>query len=661
MDTLERTKKRVLLSSSVLILLLYIAGNLFLHHISNKIIDERVDSIVTSTKKIFVIDQGRYETFLNKSIEKLIYTTKLSQAMMNKDDKQIDKIIKTAYELEKSVDEKIKITYTKDIDKDIISGFKSIDSRIFYSFSKAVYIGDRYVGNIEVILPPKRFLEDVINIYKIKSIDITSKSKLEIDNNLENNTYTMNLELKSYDSKVVGHMLIYFDISDIVSSKINLVNVLLYVGLIIAILILLFTKRSFDNVLKYFKEQAFTDALSGLGNRPSLDADIKEDKLNILILANIKDFSMINEIYGIPIGNQVLQKVAELFSEYAKENSMFAYRISSDEFALLKYDDSFFEDDYVEKLEELQCKVDNLSIDINGYSDELQIEINIGISNGHKNLVEKSQMALKKAKAKSLPYMAYTENIDTKEKASKIINIKKSLKRALDNNNVVPFFQEIRDRNKKIVKYEALVRIIDFENGEEKILYPDEFLNVAIRSGIYSKVAMEVLKRSLVYFLNKKVKVSINFLPNDFFQPKVMDTFLEIVDNFEDPKKIVIEITEGEGVEDFNRLLKVVKKLRKLGVSIAIDDFGSGYANYFHILKLQPDYLKIDGSIIKNILVNNESKILVKSIVHFAQDLGIKTIAEFVETEEMFEALKSYGVDEFQGYYFGKAENLLNL
>ncbi len=105
----------------------------------------------------------------------------------------------------------------------------------------------------------------------------------------------------------------------------------------------------------------------------------------------------------------------------------------------------------------------------------------------------------------------------------------------------------------------------------------------------------------------------------------------------------------------------VVKKLRKTGVLIAIDDFGSGYANYAHILEIKPDFIKIDGSLIQNILTDGDSKILVQSIVNFARELNIKSVAEYVENKEIFELLKEYGVDEFQGYYFGRPTDLISL
>ncbi len=508
----------------------------------------------------------------------------------------------------------------------------------------------------------KSYIGHLSEIYKINGYSFSKKEVYRVQR-LENSyIYNSSITLKDKDLNILGYLVISFDISDLIKHQNDLKNMLLFVGLLIAVFIMLFTKKSFDSVLYHFKEQTFTDSLTKLGNKQKLDYDFAKDKVNVLILMNIKEFSLINELYGIKAGNEVLIEISKELSKFAKKYSMKVYRISSDEFAFLIYDDSFLEDEYVEILEELHEKVNSIKIKVGDFFDLLEVEVNFGISHGgtNDNLVEKSQMAIKKAKEKSLPYMAYTEYIDTKKRSSTIIKMKKILKNAIKENNIVPFFQEIRDRDEKIVKYEALVRLIDYKDGKEKILYPGDFLAIAMNGGLYSDVAKEVLTQALEYFSDKKEMISINFLPNDFFQPKVIDTFIEIVESFNEPQRIVIEITEEESIEDFNRLIKIVKRFRKIGVKIAIDDFGSGYANYSHILKLKPDYLKIDGSLIRNILIDEESNVLVKSIVHFAQDLGIKTIAEFVEDKEIFETLKGYGVDEYQGFYFGKAKDLIN-
>jgi len=123
-------------------------------------------------------------------------------------------------------------------------------------------------------------------------------------------------------------------------------------------------------------------------------------------------------------------------------------------------------------------------------------------------------------------------------------------------------------------------------------------------------------------------------------------------------EKLVFEIVENENIKDYDILTDFINTFRKLGVKIAIDDFGSGFSNFEYILKIRPEYLKIDGSIIQKITHDDDSKILVESIVHLAHKLNIKVIAEFVSNKEIFEILKSMEVDEYQGYYLHKPEHI---
>ncbi len=102
-----------------------------------------------------------------------------------------------------------------------------------------------------------------------------------------------------------------------------------------------------------------------------------------------------------------------------------------------------------------------------------------------------------------------------------------------------------------------------------------------------------------------------------------------------------------------------IKEVRKYGVRIAIDDFGTGHSNFTNIIDIEPDYIKIDGSFIRNIHTDSKSYSLVKGIINSAKELNIKTIAEFVHSKEVFDVVKELGVDEFQGYYF--SEPLLNI
>ena len=117
-------------------------------------------------------------------------------------------------------------------------------------------------------------------------------------------------------------------------------------------------------------------------------------------------------------------------------------------------------------------------------------------------------------------------------------------------------------------------------------------------------------------------------------------------------ERIVFEILEDESIKNYNLLIKFVDEVKKLGCKVAIDDFGSGYSNFEHLLKMNVDYLKIDSSLIKNVAKDENSYKITKTIIEFAKNLNLKTIAEYVENVEIFSIIKELGADYSQGYYF---------
>jgi EAL domain-containing protein (putative c-di-GMP-specific phosphodiesterase class I) len=125
-------------------------------------------------------------------------------------------------------------------------------------------------------------------------------------------------------------------------------------------------------------------------------------------------------------------------------------------------------------------------------------------------------------------------------------------------------------------------------------------------------------------------------------------------ENKEDASRVVFELLEDESIKDFSIVKKFITEIKTYGVKIAIDDFGAGYSNYERLLDYQPDILKIDGCLIRNIEESSYSLSVVKSIVTFAKEQNIQTIAEFIENEAIYKIVKELGVDFSQGYYFGK-------
>jgi diguanylate cyclase (GGDEF)-like protein len=714
----EHIRRKTLLLSVTVLSLSWIIGYFFLDYQFNKSMDEQLKRITKSTEKLFEVKLKEEDDILKFRLNKIVSADGLDEAIATSNYKKIDSIVSAYYKRLKLINPDTKIlTFrskegitlyrahrpkfrgdnlnenrklildTNNMQRSF-SGFEVGKLEVTYRTTQAVFYKNKYVGNVELGVSPKLFIKDLHSIFEIEigvAIDKSLSSiMLESEKISINDKYTlirgskdlkkyfinpdkssnlivkMDMPLQNHLSKTLGFLVVGFDISSIVKHNESLMYKLLYMGIFVAFLLVIVLNEGFRIMLKEFTKQVYTDDLTGLKNRQALKDGLYSAKNNVLVLSNIKEFSLLNELYGVDMGNKVLQEVAKAFKNFAFEYNFTAYRVSSDEYVLLKQDSNFQEDVYSEILDELHSRINSTPIYLEMAEDTIMVEIYSGISFDKSHPLEEAQMALKKAKERSLAYLAYSQSVDTKKNSQRILTMKRTIKHALEHKNVIPFFQAITDKNGNTIKYEALVRIVNFENGEKSIIAPNDFLPIAIKSGLYIDVAQEMLSQALSYFSDREEKISVNFLPNDFFNYDIMDKLVTLIKKFDSPGKIIIEITEQEGIEDFDRLVKVVKKLREQGVLIAIDDFGSGYANYAHILKIKPDYLKIDGSLIKNILIDNESKILVKSIIRFARDLETKTIAEYVENEEIFNLLKEYGVDEFQGYYFGHPTDLIN-
>jgi len=149
-------------------------------------------------------------------------------------------------------------------------------------------------------------------------------------------------------------------------------------------------------------------------------------------------------------------------------------------------------------------------------------------------------------------------------------------------------------------------------------------------------------------------KKDLKINPSDKKAQENIDFILNKLKNSTAAKRVTFEILESEAIQDFKKVERFINEVKRYGSQIAIDDFGSGYSNFSHILELNVDYLKIDSSLVKNVLTDENSKVITQTIINFASNLKLKTIAEYVEDIESLELLEKMGVDFIQGYYIGK-------
>ena len=407
---------------------------------------------------------------------------------------------------------------------------------------------------------------------------------------------------------------------------------------------------------KEIQNKLYIDELTNLKNRTSLEDDIKDDDFVSIALIDIDSFDDINELYGFSTGNLVLIEVAKVLNEFAIKYNVTAYRFYGNVYCLADKRMMGFSryDEFINEL----CKLfKNRVIHIEELSLDIFINITLGISIAQEEPIKTAGIALKKAKKNNMKFFVYNNEIDTKEVIKKSMHWREKIKIAIEQNAVVPFYQPIFNRNNEIVKYETLMRIKDKNNeGETIYLSPYLFLDVSIKTKQYLQLSNQVISKALADLSRTEKQVSLNLSFKDILDTDFiisLDKNLDKIDN-EKKERIVFEILESDYITDYSLLEDFVIKYRNQGIKIAIDDFGTGYSNFAHILKIRPNYIKIDGSLIKNINTDKNSYELVKSIIDFSKALNIKVIAEFVHSREVYESILNLGVDEFQGFYLGE-------
>ena len=394
-----------------------------------------------------------------------------------------------------------------------------------------------------------------------------------------------------------------------------------------------------------------TDHLTQLPNRQKLLEDLQEDREFKLAILNIEKFKEINECYGFDTGDRLLVEVSVILSKALASYQTRLYKLAGDEFAVLA--DTLTNHDLFKKL------VLGLLNTIKTYNFEIEEHhFNINILSGasmQKNYYINAEMATNYAKQTNSEFVFFDDNIVIKEQLENNINWTKKVKEAIADDRVVVFAQPIvsnvsTDRK----KFECLVRIIDTD-GE--VISPVHFLNVAKKSRLYPEITKIVINKSVEYFKDKDVNFSINLTLEDILNPDVVKHLISKIDKYEGlGNKLVLEIVEDEGIENYDEVSTFIEKMKFYGCKIAIDDFGTGYSNFDYLMRLNVDFIKIDGSIIKNIAHDNNAKVVTELIVDFAKMLNIKTIGEFVFNKEVHDTVKSMGIDYSQGYLLGKPE-----
>ncbi|WP_457743758.1 EAL domain-containing protein [Sulfurimonas sp.] len=390
----------------------------------------------------------------------------------------------------------------------------------------------------------------------------------------------------------------------------------------------------------------FTDHLTQLPNMYQLRKDLENLDNPGLILLKIDNFQKINTFYGFVVGDYVLEKVGIFLKKTLPENKV--YRLSGAEYAVTMESNLGFYD-LKKYIEDLYTKI--ATVNVAYRHAKIYIDFTLGSTSlkDSNNIFSKVSMAMMYAKEKGVRYWIYEDRMHFEDEYSRNLSMSYTVREAVEKSNVVPYYQAILDNKTGIVvKYECLARLID---SNEKIIAPAVFIPIAKNIKVYSIVTKCIITKSFEFFENSHYEFSINLSIEDIMSSEMFNFIITVLRNSKASSRVTFEILESEAIKDFKRVDRFISEVRRYGAKIAIDDFGSGYSNFSYLTKVAADYIKIDGSLIENIDVNESSRIVVETIVSFAKKLGIKTVAEYVHSSVVMDKVIDMGVDYSQGFY----------
>lgn len=412
--------------------------------------------------------------------------------------------------------------------------------------------------------------------------------------------------------------------------------------------------------------QATHDALTGLPNRILLLDKVKQAIVNAershtqfaILFLDLDQFKLVNDSLNHEAGDEVLCQVAERIKQNMRKENTFV-RLGGDEFVIIlenikdKHDVVVF----CNKIIKLFTKV----FSVQGH--ELMLSTSIGVSiypNNGKTvdlLLRNSDSAMYIAKASgNNQFQFYTENLN--KKCLSRLESESELRRALEYNEFILYYQpQIDTKDKKLVSMEALIR---WQHPKKGIILPLDFIPVAEESGLIIPIGEWVLRSACKQ--NKAwqdmglppIRIAVNVTTKQLRLFNFVETVKSILNDTKlNPEYLELELTENMIISNLD-MIKIIHRLKDLGLQISLDDFGTGYSSLNYLREIPVDRLKIDQSYIQNIENGRGDDAIIQAIIAMARSLNLEVLAEGVETERQLEFLKKQKCAKVQGFYLSR-------
>ena len=397
------------------------------------------------------------------------------------------------------------------------------------------------------------------------------------------------------------------------------------------------------NINKYVYE------LTKLPSRFALQ-DALDSKEQSLIYINIDHFDFVNTTYGMGKANKLLKETASKLKIYLPNNAGI-YHITADEFVILLEAPS--QGQPLLLANQIQSLFKESAVEFDGHSHYLVFSIGIDEGVGNKLFIN-AKAASKEARYyggnQIVQYDVYSQYMKEQRESLYWVGI---LQKAFDEDKILTYYQPIISNNTAQTKhYEVLCRLMDDNNN---LIDANKFIHSAKQVGLITQITKTVIDRTFKLFQDNTYNFSINISMHDLHENYLVDFLDYKCERYNiSPLRVHLEIVEDIIVNQTVPVDSQILELKNKGYHVIIDDFGTDKSAYNRMFELQAEYIKIDGSFIKELTKDKEHRLIVKSIVDFAKKAGIKTIAEHVESKEVYDIVKDLEIDFSQGYYIGK-------
>ncbi|WP_456405107.1 putative bifunctional diguanylate cyclase/phosphodiesterase [Thiolapillus sp.] len=415
--------------------------------------------------------------------------------------------------------------------------------------------------------------------------------------------------------------------------------------------------------------QALYDELTDLPNRRMLFDQLGQDMarsrrhgyMGAILFLDLDNFKNVNDSLGHALGDKLLKQVASRLASRLREEDT-AARLGGDEFVILLSQVGKNSVDAAARTQYVASEIQRLFSEpfkVDGHT--LYVTASIGMvlfpldESGPGDLLQRADVAMYRAKEEGRDRFRFFQPAMQQVLDSRL-TIEKGLRKALETNQLELVYQPQVDAQGCVNGAEALVR---WRHPERGLISPAEFICVAEETGLIYRLGDWVLCAACEHIrelsATRPMNISVNISPNQFREPAFVSRVQEIVTEYGiDPRLLHLEITESTMLDNIEQTIERMEAIRSLGISFAVDDFGTGHSSLAYLKRLPIEIVKIDRSFVSDIVDDPNDAILVETIIVMAQHLGLKTIAEGVETWETLEFLKEKGCHNFQGYLFSR-------